>query len=62
MLTLGRLHVKHAVQCGIWILIEQMFEVLGEPQKTVIESAVEGPSGRVLTSRHQFGGIHIGES
>jgi hypothetical protein len=39
MLPLGGLHVKHVVQCGIWVPTEHLLWDQGKPQKTLIELA-----------------------
>jgi hypothetical protein len=55
MLPLGGLHVKHAVQRGIWGPTQHLLLDQGKPRKTLIEFAVAGPSGCKLTSSQQSG-------
>jgi hypothetical protein len=39
LLALGGLHVKHAVQRGIWVPTQHLFWDLGKPRKNLIELA-----------------------
>jgi hypothetical protein len=39
MLPLGALHVKHAVQRGIWVPTQQLLWDRGKPRKSLIEFA-----------------------
>jgi hypothetical protein len=39
MLSLGGLHVKHAVQRGIWVPTQHLLWDQGKPWKTLIELA-----------------------
>jgi CTP synthase (UTP-ammonia lyase) len=55
MLPLGGLHVKHAVQCGIWVQTQNLLCDQEKPRKTLIKMVVAGPSGSKLTSCQQSG-------
>jgi hypothetical protein len=55
MLLLGELHVKHAVQRGIWVSTQNFLWGQGKSRKTLIELTVAGPSRCKLTSSQKFG-------
>jgi hypothetical protein len=55
LLPLGGLHVKYAVQRGIWVPTQHLVWDQGKPRKTFIELAGRGTSGCKLTSSQQSG-------
>jgi hypothetical protein len=56
MLLLGGLHVKHAVQRGIWVPTQHLLWVQGKPRKTLIKLAGH-KTFRIQLAERQLSGI-----